>query len=66
MLKPILFWTGAAFIALPVYDAAALAYNTKTGQVSLPILYPAALGQYLPEMWVGIIGAVLILLALFL
>lgn len=65
-MRKTLLALGIAAIAIPVYDETALAVNNTSSTLQLPFVWQGTLAQYVSETWLAIIGAILILLAVFL
>ena len=61
---------GIAAVAIPLYDEVAFYVNETSSSVTLPFIWNsqvvASIGQYVAESSLAILGAILILLAVFL
>lgn len=65
-MKTALLGLGVLAVAIPVYDEAALYVNNSSASLQLPFIWQGSLANALPEIWLAIAGAILILLAIFL
>lgn len=65
-MRKVLLAAGIAAVGIPAYDEAALAFNNASPSNSLPFIWQGSLANKFPELWLAILGAILILLAVFL
>lgn len=65
-MKQALLGLGILAVAVPAYDEAALYVNNSSASLQLPFIWQGSLANAVPEIWLAIIGALLILLAIFL
>jgi len=65
-MRKALLTAGIVAVAIPFYDEVALATGKAAGQQTLPFIWENTFGDSIPEIWSAILGAILILLAIFL
>ena len=56
---------GIVAVAIPFYDEVALQVGSAEGQQVLPFIWKGSVANAIPELWLAIGGALLILLAAF-
>ena len=64
-MRTALLGLGIVAVGIPVYDQIALSAS-ESGSATLPYIWQGSLANAVPEMWLAIAGAILILLAIFL
>jgi len=64
-MNKVLLALGIAAVAIPLYDEGALFVNETSPNVSLPFIWKGAPAEYVSELWLAIIGALLIIVAAF-
>jgi len=65
-MRQALLAAGIVAVGIPVYDGIALALGESQGQQVIPILWKGSIADAFSETWLAILGAILILLAVFL
>jgi hypothetical protein len=54
---------GIVAVGIPVYDQVAFQIDAKTGTATLPFIWQGSVASVISELWLAIIGAILILIA---
>ncbi len=65
MINKALLVLGIAAVGIAAYDETALLINNSSPSVTLPFIWQGTVAEYVSELWLVIIGAILILIAAF-
>jgi hypothetical protein len=66
-MRKALLAAGVVAVAIPLYDETALFLAEQNGGTqALPFVWKGTVAQWFGEIWLAIVGAILILLAVFL
>lgn len=65
-MKQFFFYSGLAMAGIAVYDQSALLVNGQLGTATLPFIWQGTVAQYVPEIWLAIVGLIFVLIGVFL